>query len=161
MTELWDVLDKNGNKTGRVQERGWLQDGNYHLIVYVWIINERGEYLISKRTSNKRWPNKWACTAGSAVAGDDSLKTAMKEVYEELGIVLDSHHGKLYKQFRNEFDKDCGEFVDVWIFRQEVDISSIVFQPDETCDAMWQRRDCPANHGWRTVYPHGRSMSLS
>lgn len=88
MVELWDVLDKNGNNTGRKQERGWLGDGNYHLIVHVWIINQKGEFLISKRTSNKRWPDMWACTIGSAVAGDNSLTTAIKETKEELGVIL-------------------------------------------------------------------------
>ena len=46
MAEMWDVLDKNGNKTGRLQKRGWMESGNYHLVVFVWIINEKGYFLI-------------------------------------------------------------------------------------------------------------------
>ena len=137
MAEMWDVFDKNGNKTGRLQKRGWMESGNYHLVVFVWIINEKGDFLISKRAPDIRWPNKWACTAGSVVAGDDSITTALKEVREELGVILAPENGKRFKQYRNDITEDCGEFIDVWIFRQEVDICSVVLQPDETCDAMW------------------------
>jgi isopentenyldiphosphate isomerase len=137
LVELWDVLDKEGNKTGRKQESGWLKDGNYHLIVHIWIINSKKEFLISKRTSNKRWPNMWGCTIGSAVAGDNSLTTAIKEVKEELGIVLSPESGQLFKQYKRDINDNCGEFIAAWLFNHEADTSEIVFQPDETCVAMW------------------------
>jgi 8-oxo-dGTP diphosphatase len=45
--EFWDIVDKNGNKTGRLYEKGnSMQKGEYHLAVSVWIINTRGEFLI-------------------------------------------------------------------------------------------------------------------
>ena len=141
MAELWDVLDKDGNKTGRVCERGKPpQNGDYHLVVHVWILNSKGEFLISKRTPNKSFPNMWECTGGSAVTGDDSLTTALKEVREELGVILDAKNGQLFRRFRRTVH-GFGDFADVWIFRQDVDISKIVFQPGETCDAMWANEE--------------------
>jgi len=139
MAELWDVLDKDRNFTGRLHKRGWLKPGDYHLIVHVWIVNEKGEFLISQRSSDpkRRWPGKWACTKGSAVAGDDSLTTALKETREELGIILGPDSGQLFAQFRRDNDDGSGRFIDAWLFRQEVDIATVVFQPEETCDAMW------------------------
>ena len=48
--ELWDILDVNGGKTGRIIERGQaMDDGEYHLAVHVWIHNRKGEWLISNR----------------------------------------------------------------------------------------------------------------
>jgi len=138
--ELWDMLDKNGNKTGRTQERGWLGAGNYHVIVHIWIKNAAGEFMISKRTSNKRWPNMWGCTIGSAVSGDDSLTTALKEVSEEIGVGLDPGNGHLFKQYRRDFEYDCGEFIDVWLFNQEINTSKLSLQPDEVCDVRWSRQ---------------------
>jgi len=42
--EIWDILDKNGNMTGKTITRGDnLRDGEYHLIVHIWIINGKGE----------------------------------------------------------------------------------------------------------------------
>jgi hypothetical protein len=43
MSELWDVYDKNRNKTGRTHERGKpLLKGHYHLVVCVdtWLFKK-------------------------------------------------------------------------------------------------------------------------
>ena len=141
MAELWDVLDEYCNKTGRLCERGPMEQGEYHLVIHVWIMNEKGEFLISKRTSNKPFPNLWECTGGSAVAGDDSISTAIKEVKEELGITLDHKNGQLFKHYTRHFEDGSGDFVDVWLFRQTADLSEVVFQIDETCDAMLANKD--------------------
>jgi len=140
MVELWDVLDKNGNVTGRVHERGKpMNEGEYHLEVYVWIENDKGEYLISQRSPNKTHPNMWECTGDNAVVGDNSLTTALKEVKEELGVVLDPQNGRLLHHHLR--CPECGGFVDVWLFRQKIDISTVVLAPDETSNAMWANRD--------------------
>ena len=140
MAELWDVLDENGVRTGRVCERGPMKPGDYHLVVHVWIMNSKGEFLISKRTPNKTFPGMWECTGGSAISGDDSLTTALKETREELGITLVPKNGQLFKTFQRD-SIGSGDFADVWLFRQEADISGITLQPDETCDAMWADRE--------------------
>ena len=100
-------------------------------------MNSKGEFLISKRTPNKSFPNIWECTGGSAVAGDDSLTTALKETREELGIILEPKNGQMFRHYIH----DCNDFVDVWLWRQDADISDVVFQPGETCDAMWADRE--------------------
>ena len=144
MAELWDIYDKNRNKTGRLHERGKpMNAGEYHIVVQIWIMNSRGEFLISKRVPDMpTWPGMWQTTWGSAVAGDDSLATALKETAEEIGIALDLKNGRLFKAFVMPRPTDAGSaFYDVWIFRQEVDISTVVFQPTETCDAMWASKE--------------------
>ncbi len=139
--ELWDVLDENRNKTGRVHERGKpMAAGDYHLVVHVWIVNDNGEFLISKRTPNKPWPNMWECTGGSAVTGDTSLSAALREVSEELGIQLDPENGQLLLSRRRD-GFDMPDFCDVWLFRQNIDIASVVLQEYETCDAKWATKD--------------------
>ncbi len=135
--ELCDVYDKDRKKTGRTCERGFpLPEGDYSLIVHIWIQNDAGEYLISKRTPNKSWPLLWECTGGAAIAGDDSLSAALRETREELGIELDPLNGRM---IRTLTDPNC--FVDIWLFHQEVDLNDIVFQESETCDAMWAKVD--------------------
>ena len=142
MIELWDIRDKNGNATGRVHERGNpMNKGEYHLEVYILIENDNGEYLISQRSQNKTSPNMWECTGGNAVAGDDSLTTALKEVKEELGITLEPRNGRVIQQHLPCGTIGCNGLVDVWLFRQNVDISTVILTPDETCNAMWASRD--------------------
>ena len=139
MDEFWDILDSSGNKIGRLHKRGEpMADDDFHLVVHVWIVNINGKLLISKRTVNKNFPLMWECTGGSAVAGDDSLTTAIKEAQEELGINLVPENGSIFTRIKRDFEGMGGDdFVDVWIFRQEVNIDEITFNPDETCDAKW------------------------
>lgn len=142
MGELFDILDENGNKTGRFHERGKpMPEGDYHLEVSVLIVNDNCEYLISKRSQNKMLPNMWECTGGSAIAGDDSLTTAIKEVEEELGIVLKPQNGHIIKHRLPCSTTGCHGLIDVWLFHQNVDISTVVLAPDETNDAMWASID--------------------
>ena len=140
MPELWHILDENGIETGRLHERGQpMREGDYHLTVNVWIENDKGEYLLSQRSANKVFPGLWECTGGNAVAGDDSLTTALKEVKEELGLALEPKSGRMmHHHLRHCVCKHC--LADVWLFRQNVDLSAVTLAPDETCGVMWADR---------------------
>ncbi len=139
MPELWDVYDRNRNLTGRVIERGTLMsEEEYHLVVQVWIKNVEGKWLISRRTAMKSEPLKWEPTGGSVLAGEDSISGALREVHEELGIVLEKEKAKLFRSFRR--DKACWEnpgFLDVWVFESDVQIEDVVLQEEEFCDVKW------------------------
>lgn len=130
--ELWDVYDENRGRTGRIHRRGDpLEPGEYHLVVHVWIRNGRGEYLLTKRSPNKGYPNMWESTGGSALAGDDSLTAALREVREETGLVLDSKNGQIIHSYSG-----ADYHTDVWLFRQEYDLTDVMLQEGETCDKM-------------------------
>jgi len=154
--ELWDVLDEKGNKTGGTVERGQpMSQGDYHLVVHVWILNSNGEFLIQRRTPNKEWPGMWATTAGSAIVGDDSLAAALREVYEELGVTLDPGNGAVVTRITGH-----PSITDVWLFRQDTSVDSIVFQPGETDGAKLATPDeinkmiDEGKHIGREVYPY-------
>lgn len=141
MIELWDLYDSNRNKTGRTIKRGEpMAQDEYHIVVHIWIKNSKGEWLISKRTPNKPYPNMWECTAGSAISGEDSINAAIREVNEELGIKLASDLGFLFKSYRRQ-NKRRPDFCDVWVFNNDCPISSIILQENETCDAMWASKE--------------------
>jgi 8-oxo-dGTP pyrophosphatase MutT (NUDIX family) len=141
MADLWDIYDENRVKTGRTVERGQpMESGGFHLVVDIWMRNPRGEWLISKRTPNKNFPLMWETTGGSAVAGEDSLTAALREVKEELGVDLNPSDGRLFRSIRR-YDCEWPDFVDIWVFACNAPIESIVFQPEETCDAMWATKE--------------------
>ncbi|MBR6917573.1 MAG: NUDIX domain-containing protein [Clostridia bacterium] len=94
--------------------------------------SSKGEFLITKRTANKGFPNMWESTGGSALSGDDSLSAALREVKEETGLSLDPERGRVIHSYRRY---DC--FVDVWLFEQDFDLSDVVLQENETCDKMY------------------------
>jgi 8-oxo-dGTP pyrophosphatase MutT (NUDIX family) len=143
--EIWDVYDKDGNKTGRVHERSRLMAaGDYHLVVHVWKRNRRGEWLIDKRAARDSddLGGKWETTGGSALAGEDSLTAALREAREELGLELDPAKGTLFRRhlFRNDFDAHTC-FVDVWVFEHECHVSEVRLQESETFAVMWATSD--------------------
>ena len=137
MAELWDILDKLGNKTGRLHERGKdMQPNDYHLIVEVWIRNSAGEFLLSKRAPDRG--DCWHTTCGCAITGDDSLSAAVREAQEELGVTLAPSEGRFFKRKVEPKRSGPGNvIVDTWLFCQEVDISKLTLCPVEISDAMW------------------------
>lgn len=128
--EMWDVYDGNRQKTGRMHRRGtFMQPGDYHLVVDIWIRNSEGKFLITKRSPNKGFPNAWEMTGGSALAGDDSLAAALREVKEETGIILPPENGRIVWQYtRTDSHKD------VWLFDYDFDLDRVILQEGETCD---------------------------
>ena len=130
--ERWDVLDADRKPTGRTHRRGDpLPEGDYHLVVQVWVRNARGEFLLTKRAPTKGFPNLWEPTGGSAQAGDDSLTAALRELREETGLCLAPAQGRLARSMRRRAD-----FLDVWLFEAEFALDEIVLQPGETTAAQ-------------------------
>jgi len=131
--ELWDVYDRDRNLTGRTHRRGDpLPEGDYHLVVFVWLLNSKGEYLITKRAPNKGYPNMWENTGGSAIAGDDSLRAVIREVKEETGLDIKPENGKLLSTVIVE-----DSIQDTWLFRQDFELGDVVLQENETVDAKY------------------------
>lgn len=136
--ELWDVYDENRKSRGYLHRRGdSLAPGEYHLVVDVWMQNSKGEFLLTRRSPNKGYPNMWETTGGSAVTGDNSLTAALREVKEETGLILDPKRGK---RMMTVWYPDS--FKDIWLFRQDFKLEDVVLQPGETSDKMYADKEC-------------------
>ncbi|HYF83507.1 MAG TPA: NUDIX domain-containing protein [Clostridia bacterium] len=132
--ELWDVLDEDGNLTGKTIERGQsLKDGEYHLVVNIWIKNSKGEYLIQKRSEKvERWPGIWAATGGSAIKGENSSNAALREVKEELGI---SFKPDMLERVIRVKRKNV--ISDLWLACHDVDLKDIRMQKEEVSEVKY------------------------
>lgn len=89
--ELWDVYDINGKKSGKILNRDneYTKEGEFHLASIICIVNENGKLLIQKRSDNKKSdPCKWSFTGGAVVSGETSVSGAIREIYEELNIII-------------------------------------------------------------------------
>lgn len=132
--ELWDLVDENGNKVGKVINRNDGQpEGTYHVGVDVWIINSENRILLQKRSSKKRHePNVWAMTGGSSLYGETTQETIIRETKEELGVDLIKDNLCLVKKY------PIGRvFLYVYLIRQDVDISKVVIQEEEVSNVKW------------------------
>ncbi|THE09107.1 NUDIX domain-containing protein [Bacillus timonensis] len=133
--EVWDIYNKNRNKTNKTHVRGNpLENGDYHIVVHVWIMNKMGEIVLTKRHPNKPYPNLWECPGGSILSGENSLEGAVREVKEEISITLVKSNGKLIRSERRDVFND---FYDIWLFNQNFDITETVLQKDEVSDIKW------------------------
>lgn len=137
--ELWDLYNSEREKTGVMHQRGLpIPKGYYHLCVSIWLMNRKGELLLSQRHPDKDDPLCWECTGGSVLAGESSLDGALREVKEELGIVLDRRDGKLISQTRRDTVQD---FYDVWLFPCDAEIGDLHLQETEVAAAKWADRE--------------------
>lgn len=136
--EIWDIIDEHGNATGRTIVRGeTLKDGDYHLAVHIWIINDKNEFLIQKRAEHlELFPGIWAVTGGSAIEGEDSQTAAIREAKEELGIDINSNNMKKMTRIKK---KD--HFADVWLVNQNFLLEDIKIQEEEVSDVRWITMD--------------------
>ena len=132
--ELWDILDENGNLTGRTIVRGQpLKEGEYRLVVHIWIRNSKGEYLIQKRSAQvNAWPNIWGVAGGSAIKGESSLTAALREVKEELGLSFEPEMLKGITRFKLK-----NVFSDLWLVCQEVSLEDVRMQEEEVSEVKY------------------------
>ena len=132
--ELLDVLDAKGQPTGRIIERGMpLAEGEYMLVVHIYLANSKGEYLMQKRAATKPvLPSVWDTTGGAVTAGEDSRLGALREVEEELGIRLEPDDLEYVTRIPRE-----QSFVDIWFAQKDFDLSECVLQEEEVEAVKW------------------------
>ncbi len=133
--EKWDILDENGEPTGRTALRGGstLRSGEYHLVVHIWIVSKDNKILIQRRSPDKKlMPGEWAATGGAAIAGEDSFTAAKRELFEELGI--DSNKATLKKMLRL---KRRNSWLDVWFIEYSSSIEKLTLQEEEVAEVKW------------------------
>ena len=140
MKELWDLYDKNKRITGKIHERGvWIPDGYYHLVVHVWIKNNEGKYLISRRDkSRESYPLFWECPGGSVLKGETSLDGAIRETKEEVGVDLSNISGKLINTKLREYFHDIME---AWLFYYDGEVDLTKASTNEVCEVKWMSID--------------------
>ena len=87
--EYLEIVDEENNLTGKTEERDIVHaKGIWHREIAVWIMNEKGEILLQKRSPNKKQgANNWSTScAGHVDIGEEPIKAAIREIREELGI---------------------------------------------------------------------------
>ena len=131
--EMVDKLNNKKEKLNKIGERHENKIGEYHQSVHTWIMNSKGEFLMQKRSANKRmFPNMWSQTGGGVEVGETSLEGALRECKEELGIDIPKEKIEFILSFKRNF-------VDVWLVKCDFDISKLVLQEEEVAEVKWMR----------------------
>ena len=131
MAEIWDLYDAQRQNMHRTMQRGDpVPTGAHHVVVDVWTVTPDGKFLLTQRAPGKRFAGMWECTGGSVLAGESSEAGAMRELREETGMVATSGQLALIHSVR-VFER----FVDTYLYRTELDLSKLILQQSEVCDA--------------------------
>lgn len=131
--EIWDLYDKDRQPSDQTHRRGDpMNQGDYHIVVAVWTVNRNNEILMTLRHPEKDYPNMWENTAGSILAGETSRQGAIRELFEETGIVA-AEDDLTYLGTR----KEESAFVDTYIHRKDITIAELTMQDGETVGAQW------------------------
>ena len=140
--EIFDLYDASGIKLNKTAKRGSsLNKGEFHLVVHVWIRNSKGEYLIQKRskTTDKVF-GMWASTAGAAITGDTSLNAAIRETYEEIGLLLNESELKLLKRYYI-IDSKASYITDLYLVNRDVLIKDLKLDKLEVSECDYKTLD--------------------
>lgn len=138
MDELIDIVDKNGNYTGKTCLKSEAHKfGYFHPTVHIWIYTANQKILLQKRALTKKvFPGLWDISvAGHVGAGEIIEEAAIREVQEEIGFKILPE--KLYKtgtrvhQVNHPNGIIDNEFHHVFIAELTVPITELVIQKSE------------------------------
>ena len=128
-----DVYDKDRNLTGRVHRRGtpW-HPGEYGLVVCVWVYDDQGRLLLTRRAPGKSFAGTWENSGGAAKAGETSIQAIRRELAEETGIHAEESE---FRMIASGTDRNA--HYDFYCLKKNVSLSDVVLLPGETDDVKW------------------------
>ncbi|MCR5736373.1 MAG: NUDIX domain-containing protein [Eubacterium sp.] len=137
--ELWDLYDREGNRTGEIWERrhgknNLIPEGRYHLVGDVLVKHKDGSFLLTQRHPDKDvYPAYWDASAGgSAQLGEEPLECAKRELFEETGIKADN-----LELIDISFRDKSHSYIYSYIAYVDCDKESVVLQEEEAVDYRW------------------------
>lgn len=149
--EYLDIVDENGEPTGRVIDRETAHsEGIRHRTAHLWLLRKgpdgRLQILLQKRSYVK--PSFPGCydisSAGHIPAGDDYIPSALRELEEELGITAQADELipcgiRSICVDRVFFGKDFHDrqVSKVFIMWKDIDESGFSLQKEEVDEVRW------------------------
>ena len=148
--ELLDIVDEQGNHTGQTVERKKAhREGIRHRSSHVWLMRRRGgivEILLQKRSSGKdSFPGCYdISSAGHIPAGEDYIPSALRELWEELGVKAEGFElqycGKRFIYYEEVFYGEL--FIDnqvsnIYILWRDCEAEDFILQEAEVEEVRW------------------------
>ncbi len=148
--EYFDICDENGQPTGEIISREKAhEEGILHRTAHTWVIRQNGErteILLQKRSDEKdSFPGLYdTSSAGHIPAGSKPLESALRELWEELGIQAEPQDLRFAGTFRIQYEKEFhgkmfrdNEAARVYVYEKTVDIEQLKLQESEVSEVRW------------------------
>ena len=137
--ELWDAYNSSFVKMENVTlVRGeTIPKGTFHLVCDILVKHVDGTFLLMKRDPQKHFGGMWEATAGgSALAGENPLQCAVRELKEETGITS-TNLIEAGREVSDETHSIYIEFLCVTDWKKD----NISLQQGETIDYKWVSKE--------------------
>jgi len=132
--EIFDVCNERDEVIGQNTRSEVHRLGLMHRAVHVLVFNRRGEVFLQKRSMTKdTFPGAWDSSAsGHLDTGEDYDACAVREVREELGIVMERPPERLFKIAAcAETDQEH-----IWVYRHNCE-GPFCLHPEEIEGGEW------------------------
>ena len=136
--EIFDVVNECDEVIGRRTRDEVHRLGLMHRAVHVLVFNSRGEIFLQQRSWRKdRQPGLWDSSASGHVdSGEDYDACAVRELHEEIGLILPAPPERLFKIAA--CDRTDQEHL--WVYRCAAE-GPFALNKDEIEQGGWFRRD--------------------
>ena len=135
--ELVERFDNKRLPLNKAVERYNPTPGEYEQGTHIWIMNDKGDFLMQKRSMNKKInPGKWSVTGGAVDIGESPLDCMYRECKEEIGVDLNPENVELMMSIKRKHS-----FIDVFLARENYKCNELKLQIEEVDKVEWINRD--------------------
>lgn len=137
--ELLQVVDQEGNFTGEILDKEEIHDKNLlHNEVGVFVINDKNQVLLQRRSPNKRYDaNKWALCAGHVDAYESLEDAAIREIKEEIGIDVSKQDLHKYGEKSVSLKESNSHITYLYYIKTNLAEEDFVIQQEELSEVKW------------------------
>jgi len=143
--EFFDVINPDGTSAGYSLPRDEVhKKGLWHRTVHIWILNSNKELLIQRRSFQKEvYPGLWDIScAGHLSSGEDCYTGAIRELKEELGLIVELNELKYFFTVTQHYIRPDhlfidNEITDVLLLNKDVGIESLRIDSNEVVEVKF------------------------
>lgn len=141
--ELLEVFDEENKERIGLAERGVVHYYNlWHREIACWIVNEKNEILLQRRSQNKKQqPNKLAVTTGHVGLGETPTESLLREVSEEVGINDVKEDDFIYLDTFKAENPNNHHYKYVYLLRTNKKIDDLTMQEAEVSELLYVNLD--------------------
>ena len=133
--ELLEYFDEKNEKSLGIAERDYIHKNNFwHREVAVWVLNEKNELLLQRRSSKKKQgANKFSITAGHIDVKEEATIAAIREIKEEIGLDFSVEDLNVIDIYKNEQDGNyCFSYT--YLVKTDKKIEDMTMQEEEVSE---------------------------